>query len=194
MPEKEEKPKKSRYFQTAERMDEALLLLLEKKDFPYISVKEICQKAGVNRSTFYLHYETMEDLLQETTALITERFLSYFHGGNDSEDIVLQDRYLTTGKYLIPYLTFVKENKRVFRLVALHPSLFNGKATYQKLEETIFYPILDTVEVPEKEKPYVLEFYVKGTLSLINKWLDNDCKDDIEFIAMLIERFTRPKS
>lgn len=33
-------------------MDEALILLLEDKDFEYITVKEICRKAGVNRSTF----------------------------------------------------------------------------------------------------------------------------------------------
>ncbi len=56
----------SKYFNTALLMDEALLQLLEKKDFAFISVKEICQKAGVNRSTFYLHYETTNDLLEET--------------------------------------------------------------------------------------------------------------------------------
>ena len=49
----------SRYFATAARMDEAFLTLLAKKDFEYITVKEICEVAGVNRSTFYLHYETM---------------------------------------------------------------------------------------------------------------------------------------
>ena len=46
----------SRYFATAARMDEAFLTLLAKKDFEYITVKEICEVAGVNRSTFYLHY------------------------------------------------------------------------------------------------------------------------------------------
>ena len=46
----------SKYFATAARMDEAFLELLEEKDFAYITVKEICEKAGVNRSTFYLHY------------------------------------------------------------------------------------------------------------------------------------------
>ena len=49
----------SKYFATAARMDEAFLELIEKKDFAYITVKEICEKAGVNRSTFYLHYETV---------------------------------------------------------------------------------------------------------------------------------------
>ena len=47
----------SRYFITAVKMDEAFLKLLEKKDYAYITVKELCEMAGVNRSTFYLHYE-----------------------------------------------------------------------------------------------------------------------------------------
>ena len=51
----------SRYFATAARMDEAFLTLLAKKDFEYITVKEICEVAEVNRSTLYLHYETMSD-------------------------------------------------------------------------------------------------------------------------------------
>ena len=40
----------SKYYNTALLMDEALLLLLEKKDYEFITVKEICAKAGVNRS------------------------------------------------------------------------------------------------------------------------------------------------
>lgn len=49
----------SKYSNTARRMDRAFLDLLDRKDFAYITVKELCQAAGVNRSTFYLHYETM---------------------------------------------------------------------------------------------------------------------------------------
>lgn len=49
----------SKYYNTALLMDEALIQLLEKKEFEYISIKEICEKAGVNRSTFYLHYDRM---------------------------------------------------------------------------------------------------------------------------------------
>ena len=49
----------SKYFNTALLMDEALLILLETKEFEFITVKEICLKAGVNRSTFYLHYQNV---------------------------------------------------------------------------------------------------------------------------------------
>ena len=70
---------KSKYFNTALFMNEALLSLLEKKDFEYITVKELCNKAGVNRSTFYLHYETMNDLLNETINMIEKKFYSSFN-------------------------------------------------------------------------------------------------------------------
>jgi len=53
-------------------MDEALICLLEKKDFEYITIKEICQEAGVNRSTFYLHYENTRDLLEETVEYLVK--------------------------------------------------------------------------------------------------------------------------
>ena len=67
----------SKYFNTAVRMDEAFLALLEKKDFAYITVKEVCEKAGVNRSTFYLHYETVSDLLSESVSYLYSQFLNY---------------------------------------------------------------------------------------------------------------------
>lgn len=58
-------------------MDEAFLALLEKKVFAYITVKEICEAAAVNLSTFYLHYETMADLLSESISHMKEHFLSH---------------------------------------------------------------------------------------------------------------------
>ena len=68
----------SKYFNTALLMNEALLLLLEKKDYEFITVTEICKKAGVNRSTFYLHYENIYELLEETIENLGKQFLSSF--------------------------------------------------------------------------------------------------------------------
>lgn len=72
----------SKYFNTAVLMNQALIELLNEKDFEFITVKEICQKAGVNRSTFYLHYETMNDLIEETANYMFKKFLEYFKSEN----------------------------------------------------------------------------------------------------------------
>lgn len=88
-------------------MDEAFLALLEKKDFAYITVKEICEAAGVNRSTFYLHYETLGDLLAESVEHMNRQFLDYM--AKDAESFVaklrtcpIEELYLVTPEYLTP--------------------------------------------------------------------------------------------
>ena len=55
-------------------MDEALLALLEKKEFAYITIRELCAAAGVNHSTFYLHYQNITELLDESIAYMNRQF------------------------------------------------------------------------------------------------------------------------
>ena len=109
----------SKYFNTALRMSEALIALLEEKDLEYITVKEICHQAGVNRSTFYLHYETIADLVNETLEIINQRFLSYFPqqeedvlGNMDSREreIVIL-RYGLDGREALPQREVAKKLK-----------------------------------------------------------------------------------
>ena len=44
---------------------QAFTMLLEEKPIQRISVTELCRKAGVNRSTFYAHYQDIYDLLDK---------------------------------------------------------------------------------------------------------------------------------
>ena len=110
----------SKYFATAAKMDEAFLALLEKKDFAYITVKEICAAAGVNRSTFYRHYETINDLLEESAGYINQQFVAYMQHDTRSftakiKTCPLNELYLVTPEYLTPYLSYIKEHQRLFR-------------------------------------------------------------------------------
>ena len=109
----------SKYFNTAAKMDMALISLLKKKSFAYITVSEICQTAGVNRSTFYLHYETVGDLLEEAARYLLNDFLSYFSTDTKSialnlKNCELNDLVFICDKYLTPYFMYIKDNKEVF--------------------------------------------------------------------------------
>ena len=46
-------------------MQEALMDLLQEKDFEKISITDITERAGLSRPTFYLHYKTKEDIIAE---------------------------------------------------------------------------------------------------------------------------------
>ena len=181
----------SKYFNTAVRFNKALLSLLEKKAFEYISISEICEKAGVNRSTFYLHYENTSDLLRETIAYVLDNFSSYFSVDIKSistkfSNCDLQDLNFVNEKYLYPYLLFIKENQRVFSAVLSQPLAFDSKAIFQRLFDNIFKPILDRFHYPSEEQNYVMMFYLNGITAIIIEWLKDDCQKSIEDIAGII--------
>lgn len=80
-------------------MDEALICLLNEKDYEYITIKEICKKAGVNRFTFYFHYESIDDLLEETLGFINKKSFDYFE---DTSDFIASiDLFSKENLYLI---------------------------------------------------------------------------------------------
>lgn len=188
----------SKYFNTALRMDEALIALLEKKDLEFITVKEICHQAGVNRSTFYLHYESIAELLQETMEMINQRFLSYFPQEEeavlgDLEHRALNDLVFVTQEYLLPYLRFIQDNKKVYRAAFRNPSSMQANARYGVLKQRILNPILERFEIPTARRPYYIAYYVEGIAAIIKEWLRHDCGDSVEMIAAIIESCVRPK-
>ena len=184
---------KSKYFVSAAKMDEAFLKLLEKKDFAYITVKEICEVAGVNRSTFYLHYETMADLLSESVSHMNEQFLDYMK--NDAgtfitkiKDCPLDELYLVTPEYLMPYLSYIKEHQRLFRAATEHASVLGMDKSYQGMFQHIFIPILERYGVRKQDRDYIMVFYIQGIMAIIFEWLKNDCADSIEYIVNIIQQ------
>lgn len=188
----------SKYFNTALRMDEALLALLEEKDLEYITVTEICHRAGVNRSTFYLHYETIADLVDETLEMINQRFRSYFPqqeeeilgnmGNRERENLVL-----VTREYLLPYLRFIRDNKKVYRAAFRNPSSMQAHTRYGELKQQILGPILERFEIPAAQRPYYMAYYVEGIIAIVKEWLRQDCADEVEMIADIIESCVRPR-
>lgn len=187
----------SKYFNTALRMDEALIALLEVKDLEYITVKEICEKANVNRSTFYLHYETIADLVNEAAEHINKSFLSYFTQDTDSfiEQINrkdLNDLVLVTQDYLRPYLQFISDNKKVYRAAFRNPNGMQANTRYRDLKNYILEPILKKFRVPDKFWNYYIAYYIEGIMAIIKEWLNNECQDSIETIAAIIEECVKP--
>lgn len=181
----------NKYFNTAILFDEALIYLLEKKDIEYITIKEICKKAGVNRSTFYLHYENVNDLVEETLNYINEKFIKYFN--ENSKDFIdkikkssLEELNLIEKKYLTPYLTFIKDNKRIFKASFNNPNGLKTSTRYNHLKKYVLIPILNRFNVEEKEKDYILTFYINGIMAIIKNWLKKDCKDEINVIEDII--------
>ena len=181
----------SKYFNTAVKMDEAFMEILEQKDFEYISVKEICERAGVNRSTFYLHYETVNDLLEESICHMNEKFQEYFSQSGDAlvgriPKADLGELYLVTPDYLKPYLEYIKEHQRIFLTAIKRSTILRLDDAYNRMYTHVLNPIMERFSVSEKEKKYLLSFYMNGILAVIKTWISENCEDDIDYIVKII--------
>ena len=188
----------SKYFNTAILMNEALISLLDKKDFKYITIKDICLKAGVNRSTFYLHYETIDDLLNECSTYITNKFYNYLNTYISDKNITskidfasIENLYFMTPEYLVPYLTFIKENKKLYSTMMNYSTTLKLDKSYNKMFKEIFNPILERFNVDEYKREYILSFFLSGINSIVRIWLNNDCKEDINKIIEIINTCIR---
>ena len=106
----------------------------------------------------------------------------------------LNDLYLITPAYLVPYLAFIKKNRRLFLTAVRKSQVLRLQDSYDALFIHVLNPILERYQVSEGKRKYILNFYVHGIMAVISEWLQEDCRDSIEEITGIIEEcIMRPK-
>ncbi len=185
----------SRYFNTSKKIDDALVSLLEKKEYEFITIKDICKEAKVNRSTFYLHYENINDLLEEVIENANKDFSLAFASIQKKSPAFSnkEDLMFITDEYLVPYLTFVKKHKKLYQALKNNSLLFKTDETENNIYKNLISKILDKYEIEERYKGYYFEYFVSGIQAIVMKWLNNDCDLDIQEVADLIKKLVKKK-
>lgn len=180
----------SKYANTARLMQQALLGLLSEKEFDYITVSEVCKRAGVNRSTFYLHYQGMYELLSETLEQNMQAFFRRFSENNmDTVDLETPDKeqlIFIRPAYLSLYLNYIKENKKLYSVSMKYPELFQIDKITEQTYHRIIFPVLDRFRVKKEEQKYVAAYYIGGIQAIVRAWIMDDCRADVEDMAALI--------
>ena len=158
-------------------LHQAILLLLQKKSIEKITVQELCKTAGVNRTTFYNHYERPEDILRE----IVQQFLSSFsenHVTLDSESAI----------NFVTHLLELMETNRYLSQQLLHalPGTYLSECT---LSLPIVQAQLHAFTSSSAESSAITSFAIAGSVSLITEWIlkDSHCsaREEAELILKL---------
>jgi len=89
-------------------LKESLVTLLAQKPISEITVKEVCEIADINRSTFYTHYSDHYDLLSKIEEEITEDMNKYLH----SYSYELEKESVQITQKILEYII---ENKFMFQ-------------------------------------------------------------------------------
>ena len=154
----------------------ALIELMQEKPFHKITIKEICEQADLNRTTFYLHYTDQTQLLNDIIALLEEDMSKCISNPGDEGN---------GQKRLERYLEYVKANAKVYK--TLMKSDDEGGARTRIIKD-ILSDIKDSLPVlgSPKESRYIYRYVIDGTISMILNWIDSDFDLSIEDLARLI--------
>lgn len=72
-----------RVFKTRERLRDSLIILLKEKSLEDISISDICRISGVNRNTFYFHYDNIHILYDDVVSTYRDYFFVLIEAGKD---------------------------------------------------------------------------------------------------------------
>lgn len=70
------------------------------------------------------------------------------------------------------------------------PNIFKIPRSFDENYKAIFEPILERFNVPPTERKFIIMFYISGMHAIIVEWLKGGCKEDMEFIADLLIKYT----
>lgn len=160
---------------TKKQLQKSLIELMQHKPFSRITVKDICSNAGLNRSTYYLHYSNQDTLLNEIQQQAYDDIEKYIRTIQSSDNKVQQ---------IIHLLDYIKANPHLFEIL-----LLNHGGDFKELFMRHFLDILQSEKgVPLKlaTDSYIQTFLVNGCAGFIVKWIEDDFGIPSRDLAKLI--------
>lgn len=151
--------------------------LMSKKPLSKITVSEICARAEINRKTFYRHYRTIGDVIEELEDEILNEFSAIMRTGNKS--------VLDVGAAIRDISAMVERRRDFFAgLMKLNSDLFSNGKIKAMLCRMISVSLKNVGALDDETTlRAAAEFTVSGVLSLYAAWFDNGCRDDLAFLT-----------
>lgn len=164
---------------TKRLISEALLKMLKTRNINKISIRELCQIAGINRTTFYNHYGSQYDVLNE----IAETYIQ------NTSFTVIND--LAAGKNIDECLTrilqYIKDNIEFIKLVINlenYDLISRIKISLPQFDHMVIKHLPEKLDL--KEKKAIASYVQYGTVRLLKEWILTDCLESPEEQAKLI--------
>lgn len=170
--------KDQRVLKTEKNIQSSLMDLLTYKSLSKITITELAQKAGIERKTFYLHYDSIDDVLLE----IEDQLQS------ELAHKLLNEKTLTAEKLLeVLDSLMLKERKFYQGIMITSPNTFLNDDFQLILERCLEKYIVKSVGLisPERKK-YYSAFLSAGIMQCYRKFLE-DSNSKIENVDAVLK-------
>ena len=168
---------------TKEKIINAYIQLLSETKPEYISALEICEIANIHRSTFYRHYEGINDIEIDIEKTVLKTF-------SDILDNTPLDDFINGRKTFLRTVSETIRNDLSFYTKVL---LVNRRVDFiEKIDATIRNKLKETLsektELSDDEIDYVFTFAVAGRVAVYRKWIMSGFKQSEDTISSILEK------
>lgn len=153
-------------------------LLKEKGSVSKISVRELCDTAELNRSTFYAHYNEPKDLLEELENELLQSTKDHLEKIGAENDVGAH-------KYLLSFLKYIRDNDKPFRTLLVDAADPEFRSRFMQQSIIQFIQNLEITFSKEVEQ-YVYSYILNGSTGVIIQWIRSDYKDDEKTVCKLL--------
>lgn len=167
-----------RVARTRRDLRDALVNLILERGWDAVSVMDVCARADVGRSTFYVHFADKEDLL-----------LSGFDELHAALGSIRVEAAGTFG-FVEPLLEHARENVKLFRAVMGRQS---GRAVQRRFGEVVTRLVdseLEALGVPIEKRPVIACYVSGGFCEILGAWLDRPAKVDARTLSATFRKLT----
>ena len=170
---------------TKKLLKQALAQLMDEKDFKDITVKDITERADLNRGTFYLHYTDTYDILNKIEDEILKNIQNMIY--QNIEKTNASDSVIPALK---PIAEYIMENADICRC------LINNKASVdfiEKFQNLIYDNCSDIIKrrhnvKDSKQNEFYLSFITLGIIGMVKKWLETRPMVSAEEIVVFVDQ------
>ncbi len=157
---------------------DAFTALIIEKDFEEITVKELAERANVNRKTFYFHYKCIEEVLEELQVEICKRLMDIYKKNNYGQfNVVAFTNSLNE---------ILSENYELYRkLVVANSYRFFSRAIKDSLKTVFISQYTQAGNVDKEKMALIAEFCVRGIISMYKVWFETETSVTKEELATL---------
>ncbi len=164
---------------TKKALLQCLTKLMSEKKISDITVKELTDLADVNRSTFYLYYKDIFDMVERIETNMFEEFLRIFNESNKGKD-----RYSSLLALYTYIFEYVESNSEICKIL-LGPD--GDYAFIQKFKKAILETnVLFDESVPLNKVNFYRSFILTGVIGLIQQWLEESTETSAKDMAIFM--------
>ena len=158
-----------RIVKTRTNIKNSLIDLLAEKNVSKITVTELAEKAMINRKTFYRHYHTVQDVVDDINYDIVNDVISHAKKSDrDGNNLVNQLNFIG--------LSIVENKEQINKILKNSPEVFGSGRSVELLKRFIEVSIRPVLNFKNETKlKYLVEFVVSGFISVYVRWFNDGC-------------------